>query len=50
MDRAEIIRRIRDLDPDQLEKVLLFLDQLQDLPKNQTDVKAQDPEDPGPVQ
>ena len=48
MDRDEIIRQIRNLDPDHLKKVLLFLDQLQGLPENQTDVKEQDPEDPEP--
>ena len=48
MDRQEIIQRIRSLDPDQLEKVMLFLDQLQGLRENQRDEKAPDPEDPGP--
>ena len=50
MDRNEIIRQIRKMDPDLLERVRLFLDQLQGLPENQTDAKAQDPEDPGPGQ
>lgn len=50
MDRDEIIRRIRSLDPDRLEKVRLFLDQLQDLPENQRDVKAPDPKDREPGQ
>ena len=46
MDREEIIRRIRVLDPDRLEQVRQFLDRLQYLPENQTGVKAPDPEDP----
>lgn len=49
MDREEIIRRIRNLDPDRLDLVLQFLDQLQDLPENQKDAKEQDPEDRGPA-
>ena len=50
MDRDEIIRQIRNLDPDRLERVRLFLDQLQGLPENQTDAKAPDPEEPEPAQ
>ena len=50
MDRDEIIRRIRSLDPDVLELIWLFLELLPALPENQTDDKALDPEDPGPVQ
>ena len=48
MDREEIIRRIRNLDPDRLEQVRLFLDQLQGLPENQRGAKAPDPEEPEP--
>ena len=48
MDREEIIRRIRNLDPDRLEQVRLFLDQLQGLPENQIGAKAPDPEEPEP--
>ena len=50
MDREEIIQRIRNLDPDRLEHVRLFLDQLQGLPENQRDVKVRDPEEPEPGQ
>lgn len=45
MDREEIIRRIRVLDPDRLEQVWQFLDQLPDLPENPIGVKAPDPEE-----
>lgn len=50
MDRDEIIQRIRHLDPDRLEIVWQFLEQLPDLPENPKDVKAPDPKEPEPVQ
>lgn len=50
MDRDEIIRQIRSLDPDRLEQVRQFLDRLQYLPENQIGAKAPDPEDPEPEQ
>ncbi len=50
MDREEIIQQIQNLDPDLLERVWQFLEQLPDLPENPTGVKAPDPEEPEPAQ
>ena len=47
MDRDEIIRLTRQLDPEQLVILALFLDQLEALPENQTPGTAPDPEAPG---
>ncbi len=46
MDREEIIRLVRQLDPALLALLAQFLDRLEDPPENPKPGKAPDPEDP----